>query len=64
MNDTKPTITITPGLGTLLTLLFVGLKLTGHIDWSWWWVLSPLWIGLGLIVVFGAILYALIWASE
>jgi hypothetical protein len=64
MNDTKPSITITPGLGTLLTLLFVGLKLTGHIDWSWWWVLSPLWIGLGLIVVFGAILYALIWASE
>ena len=64
MNNTKSTITFTPGLGTLLTLLFVGLKLTGHIDWSWWWVLSPLWIGLGLIVVFGAILYALIWASE
>ena len=64
MNNTKSTITFTPGLGTLLTLLFVALKLTGHIDWSWWWVLSPLWIGLGLIVVFGAILYALIWASE
>lgn len=27
-----------------LTLLFVGLKLSGHIDWSWWWVISPLWI--------------------
>ena len=24
---------------TMLTVLFVGLKLTGHIDWSWWWVL-------------------------
>jgi hypothetical protein len=24
-----------------LTLLFIALKLTGHIDWSWWWVLSP-----------------------
>ena len=24
-----------------LTLLFVGLKLTGHIDWSWWFVVSP-----------------------
>lgn len=28
----------------LLTLLFIGLKLTGHITWSWLWVLSPMWI--------------------
>lgn len=28
----------------LLTILFIGLKLTNHIDWSWWWVVSPLWI--------------------
>lgn len=27
----------------MLTILFIGLKLTGHIDWSWWWVLCPLW---------------------
>ncbi|MCJ8139584.1 hypothetical protein [Falsirhodobacter halotolerans] len=26
-----------------LALLFIGLKLTGHITWSWWWVLAPLW---------------------
>jgi hypothetical protein len=32
------------GLSGLLTVLFVGLKLTGHITWSWWWVLSPIWI--------------------
>jgi len=25
----------------LLTLLFIGLKLTGYIDWNWFWVLSP-----------------------
>ncbi len=29
---------------SLLVLLFIGLKLTGHIDWSWVWVLSPFWI--------------------
>ena len=29
---------------TLLLLLFIALKLTGHITWSWWWVLSPIWI--------------------
>ena len=28
----------------LLTILFIGLKLTGYIDWSWLWVLSPMWI--------------------
>jgi hypothetical protein len=32
------------GFPGLLTVLFVGLKLTGHITWSWLWVLSPLWI--------------------
>lgn len=32
-------------LTTLLTVLFVALKLLGIISWSWWWVLSPLWIG-------------------
>lgn len=28
----------------LLCLIFIVLKLTKIIDWSWWWVLSPLWI--------------------
>ena len=28
----------------LLTIVFVALKLMGYIAWSWWWVLSPLWI--------------------
>ena len=32
------------GFCGLLTILFIGLKLTHYIDWSWWWVLSPLWI--------------------
>jgi hypothetical protein len=41
------------GFPGLLTVLFVGLKLTGYISWSWWWVLSPLWISalIGLTVV-------------
>lgn len=33
----------------LLTILFVGLKLTGYINWSWWWVLSPVWIFVGFV---------------
>lgn len=35
----------------LLTILFIGLKLTGHIAWSWWWVLSPMWIPLAIVLV-------------
>jgi hypothetical protein len=32
------------GLGMILFLIFMTLKLTGNIAWSWWWVTSPLWI--------------------
>lgn len=34
-----------------LLLLFVGLKLTGYVTWSWLWVLSPLWIPLAVVFV-------------
>lgn len=47
------------GMGTLsvLTLILIVLKLTGLIDWSWVWVLSPVWIpGLFFAVVFAIIL--------
>jgi MFS superfamily sulfate permease-like transporter len=37
---------------TLLTLVFVVLKLTHVIGWSWWCVLSPLWISAAIAVVF------------
>lgn len=33
------------GFGSALGLLFIGLKLGEVIDWSWWWVLAPFWIG-------------------
>jgi hypothetical protein len=35
----------------ILFLIFLVLKLTGHIDWSWWWVTSPLWIGIVLFII-------------
>ena len=34
----------------LLFLLFLALKLTGVIDWSWWWVTAPLWIGAAIAI--------------
>jgi hypothetical protein len=48
------------GFVSLLALLFIGLKLTGYITWSWWWVLSPLWIGFTigilLLIIIGLII--------
>lgn len=44
------------GFISWLTLLFIGLKLTGYIAWSWWWVLSPLWLPL-VLVFFGALIF-------
>ncbi|MFV0484366.1 MAG: hypothetical protein ACK5MG_09785 [Bacteroidales bacterium] len=46
------------GLGSIigfLTLLFIGLKSTNVIDWSWVWVLSPLWISPMIISFFALI---------
>ena len=37
------------GFANLLTVMFIVLKLTNNIQWSWVWVLSPLWISLSLI---------------
>lgn len=38
------------GFTGLLTIVFLTLKLTNTIAWSWWWVFSPLWIPLALAV--------------
>jgi len=36
------------GFASTLTLIFVVFKLMGYINWSWWWVLCPLWIGIAI----------------
>jgi membrane protein YdbS with pleckstrin-like domain len=41
-----------------LTVLFIGLKITHYINWSWWWVLSPLWIGLAAVIIIACLIYA------
>jgi hypothetical protein len=51
------------GFTGLLAILFIGLKLGGVIDWSWWWVLSPLWIPFVFGVVVLAVLIACAVAS-
>ena len=39
------------GLPAVLTVVFVVLKLVGVINWSWWWVLSPILIDIGLTII-------------
>ena len=43
----------------MLAILFIGLKLTGFIDWPWWVVLSPLWLPLAIAVGLVLVIYQL-----
>jgi hypothetical protein len=54
---------INSGILTILFVVFLVLKLTGNIDWSWWWVTSPLWLPvailffvLGVLLMWGIIM--------
>lgn len=47
------------GFTGLLTIVFIVLKLVKVINWSWWWVVSPLWISTGLGVLLITILLIL-----
>lgn len=44
------------GIADVLAVVFVVLKLVGVINWSWWWVLSPLWISIALIILCAGIM--------
>lgn len=39
------------GFTGLLAIVFIILKLTKVIDWSWWWVLSPIWIHIAFVLI-------------
>jgi len=45
----------------LLGVVFVTLKLTGYINWSWWWVTAPFWGGAALFVVLVILAAVLVW---
>lgn len=55
-NNTKNVSVNFPLFG-ILGLIFITLKLTGHITWSWLWVLSPFWIPLGLALLIFLIVF-------
>lgn len=47
------------GLGTILTIVFVVLKLCGVIDWAWIWVLAPLWISAALTIILVILIFVI-----
>lgn len=47
------------GFFSLLAIVFITLKLTGYIAWSWWWVLAPLWAPLAVVVAIFLIVFIL-----
>ena len=49
MAETKASSSVS--FPALLGLLFIGLKLTGYINWPWLWVLSPFWIPIVVVLV-------------
>lgn len=58
-NDNNKSASPALGFTGLLTIVFITLKLLNVIEWSWLWVLSPIWISVALVIL-GAILGVLI----
>jgi hypothetical protein len=51
-------------ISMIVFIVFLILKLTNTIDWSWWWVTCPLWIGVVLFIVFLVIAGIIAFISE
>lgn len=58
MSNSKNTTTISDnGFFFVLFIVFLVLKLTGAIAWSWWWVTAPLWAPAALILLILGIMF-------
>ena len=51
MDNSNKGIGCGTALALMLTVAFVILKLCNVIDWSWWWVVSPIWIYFGVVII-------------
>ena len=62
MSNERSTTSSSGGIGFTgaLFLVFLVLKLTHVIDWSWWWITAPLWGGLALLVAGGLVVLAVL----
>ena len=60
MADTSKVFPFIP----ILTLIFITLKLTNYISWSWWWVLSPLWIGVVAAIIIFILIFSFLFIKS
>lgn len=64
MSTTRQANVVQSGVGlsvpSVLGIIFIVLKLTGVISWSWLWVLAPFWIPFAVAVLFGVVFLGLI----
>lgn len=59
-----PTVNIGGLFSTLLAVAFIVLKLCHVIEWSWLWVLAPLWIPLAITIVILLIVCLVAWIAD
>ena len=62
--NNKQTVTTSFPIASILAIVFVVLKLTNNVDWSWWWVLSPLWMPLAIIAILFAVIFILLFVKS
>ena len=62
-NNNKITIGCLSPLTVIIFLAFFFAKIFDKIDWSWWWVFSPLWIPLAFIIIISAALAVLYFSA-
>ena len=49
---------------SILTVVFIVLKLTGNIDWSWFWVCSPMWAPIVFLITFAILAFPMVWIQS
>jgi hypothetical protein len=60
MADKKVSVQVGPNFLGLLTIVFITIKLTGYIIWSWLWVLAPLWGGFAAVFLIMALVFLVV----
>jgi phosphoglycerol transferase MdoB-like AlkP superfamily enzyme len=64
MSDSGTTVSGGIGFPGALFIAFLVLKLTGVINWSWWWVTSPLWISWSMLLAVLLFIVVLTWMDR
>ncbi len=65
-DNSEKTVVVRKGMSftTILGLIFVVLKLTENINWSWIWVLSPFWLPMSLWLLFSVSIFAVLVSKD